>query len=117
MSVNDSNHHNECDHCHLPLPPGEDITSEVLDMETAAASASDATPEETLKILKQNPMAYFQKEDFNMQTSDNDTFLSLKRELDAFFKQNGPLIHYLRSNTESAPEDLESMYKPPPGHV
>lgn len=91
---------------------GQSLNTEVVDIDSAARNVVDLPEAEAREVLKQNPVGYFNAEDFEMKTSEEPAFTSLKGKLDDFFQENSAVFQYLREHPEHN-LSAEDFYKPP----
>jgi hypothetical protein len=91
---------------------GQSLKTEVVDIETAVKNVVDLPEEEARELLRENPIGYFNEEDFQMTTSAESSFREMKDKLDAFFQEHSAVFQYLRDHPEHN-LSAEDFYKPP----
>lgn len=73
---------------------------EVVPMDTAVSSVSDAAEDEARQVLSNQPIGYFKSADFTLKTPDDPDYKAFRDALNDYFKRNRSVIDYLRNNTD-----------------
>lgn len=85
---------------HIGIVTDDNLRVEVIPKEKAIKAAVDVSEEDARKVLEQNPVGYYQSENFSVSTPDEPNYQSMKKQLNHFFEKNAPLISYLREHPE-----------------
>ena len=86
---------------YIGIITGSEFSAEVVPMEQAVNSVVDGNKAEVEQLFRDNPVGYYQPDDFTLKTPDEDAYRNLQRALNDFFKRNHDVIQYLRQNPSS----------------
>lgn len=90
----------------------EGFKAEVIPLDQAAQAVEGMDPEEAMAALEREPVGYFERANFTMQTPGDEKYQSFKQGLEEYFERNREIIDFLRSHPELQ-VDADDLYTRP----
>ncbi|NCF70156.1 MAG: hypothetical protein GWP59_00500 [Chlamydiales bacterium] len=89
------------DNIHIGIMTDNELSVEVVAKQKALDSVQDMDRDQAAEILNTNPVGYYKKDDFQLETPEDQAHQSIKKSLETFFKKNSSIIQYLREHPEN----------------
>ncbi len=71
---------------------------EVLKLDDVVGAVRDLPPKEAEAVLRRNPMGYFQRSDFTLESDQSTEYQDLKDKVEGFLKERQAIFDFLRNH-------------------